>query len=819
MSQKSVYRSKLFRSTAAFLLLTALLAPSFRAARAEETSLPNELTSRCTILLPEDSVGFSARLTDNRYNSRISFTKSETLEITLAEGAKGLYVAWYSAPEAARIEALDKTGAVMQSASANPDLINEYFTLPEGCVKARIAGDKAFSVCELGVYDSVTPPDELCVMAAQQPQSDVMLILAHTGDESYDFGSVLPFLSGRDAAVVFLSSESRQAQQQAIQARYALGARTQPVFAVFPYYRAKLALNKMYQLVDKIELSDYLIRLLRRYQPETLITHSAEGERSDGMHLLTAAHVLLAATQAADASQEYVSEREYGVWQVKAVYQHLETGGAPLYDTRAPIAAFGGKSAVELAQSGFDRYLSFRLYHASVSDTPYFLQTFPADPAVTQEESVKTLYALLASLSGPAALPASVTAAPSAETEAAPSENPVTAATTPEPQENAEKDVDSRTIFYLGAALAALGVLITILSLAARYQSAQAKFKMLRLVGTTAGVLLAVCGVVLTLRANRPADMQPAATPTPKPSATATAPAETATPAPSADPLASHFRQEGDPAEAVVFDYENGKFEYHSDTLGIEIRRITRTDPPVVYYIAHIYERGEDSYRSGFGSERQNGSDPVDACTMARRYRAVLGLTGDNLMHTGYIRGLMIRDGRIFRAMTMQSAMALTDDCSMRIYSAGDAAMLNEIEEGTRDTYAFGPPLIVDGAICEKVDEDRVSPINPRAGLGLVEPGHFVAIVVDGRMRRYSVGVLLSDFAQMFLDEGCVMAYNLDGGASATMVFMGEYINHRADNHTRRVPDQLLWGYSELVPTVDEPRVYPGLVPQDWAGE
>jgi hypothetical protein len=99
------------------------------------------------------------------------------------------------------------------------------------------------------------------------------------------------------------------------------------------------------------------------------------------------------------------------------------------------------------------------------------------------------------------------------------------------------------------------------------------------------------------------------------------------------------------------------------------------------------------------------------------------------------------------------------------------------------------------------VDSDRVGRINPRAGLGLVEPGHFVAIVVDGRFPYFSHGVLLSNFAQMFLDEGCVMAYNLDGGASATMVFMGEYINRRPENHYRSVRISLLWGYSELVPT------------------
>lgn len=51
--------------------------------------------------------------------------------------------------------------------------------------------------------------------------------------------------------------------------------------------------------------------------------------------------------------------------------------------------------------------------------------------------------------------------------------------------------------------------------------------------------------------------------------------------------------------------------------------------------------------------------------------------------------------------------------------------------------------------------------------------------MVDGRLPHYSHGLLLSEFAKLFEKEGCVMAYNLDGGASATMVFMGEYINKR----------------------------------------
>ncbi|NLI52828.1 MAG: hypothetical protein GX417_00730 [Clostridiales bacterium] len=819
MNPKSVYHSKFLRSAGAFLLLVALLFPVSGSARAEETGMAGELTDQCTVTLPERSASFAARLTDGRYNSRISFKKDEMLEVMLPDGAKGLYIAWYAAPEAAQIEALSAAGTVLKTAPASTDLLNEYYALPDGCDSVRISGESAFAVSELRVFDADVPPDGLAVMSAPASQVKAMLVLAHTADEAFDFGSLLPYLGGSDAAIVFLSSESRQAQQQAIEAMYSLGSRTQPVFGAFPYYKTDLELKKLYGLIEKTDVTEWLIRTIRRYQPQTIITHAADGEHDDGMSRLVAAHVLIAAEQAADESKEYVSERQYGVWQVASVYQHLETGSSPLYDTSAPLSGFGGMSALELAQACYERYTSLRLYHFSVSDTPYFVQTYPEGNGASEQESGKSLYALLTSLSGPAGVPdAAVTPEPAATPEPEPAATPADEQNVAAEPENAASGADeTRTIFFLGIGLAALGAVVGVVSLTIRKKDGEQKSRTLRIVGIALGVLLLVCGAVLTLRANEPSEP---ATPTPLPTATpeAATPTPTASPepTPTPDPLASHFRQEGDPAEVVVFDYDNGIFEYHSDTLGIEIRRITRTDPPVVYYVAHIYERDEDSYRSGFGSGRLNGRDTADACVMARRYRAVLGITGDNLLHSDYNRGLMIRDGRIFRSMTAVSAMALTDDLSMRIYFAKDASMLNEIEEGTQNTYAFGPPLIMDGVLCEDVDSDRVGRINPRAGLGLVEPGHFVAIVVDGRFPYFSHGVLLSNFAQMFLDEGCVMAYNLDGGASATMVFMGEYINRRPENHYRSVPDQLLWGYSELVPTEDDPYVYPRVVPQDW---
>jgi LmbE family N-acetylglucosaminyl deacetylase len=823
MRFQSVYDSKFFRSAAAFFLLGAMLFPTVTAARAEGNAQAGDLTSECTFTLPERSVSFEPRLTDDYYNSRISFDADETLALKLPSGAKGLYIGWYTAPEAATVEALDASGTVLQSVSANPDLLNDYYPLPDNCAGVRVTSAKKYAISEVRVYDTATAPDELCVMSAQETQPKVMVILAHTADESYYFGSLLPYLSGGDAALVFLSSENRQMQQQAIEARYALGSRTQPIFGNFPYYPSAIELKKLYTYIEKTDVTNWLIQVLRRYQPDTIVTHAAIGEDSEGMHELTANHVLLAATQAADASKEYVSAKAYGVWQVRAIYQHLASGTGGLYDTQAPIAAFGGESAVSLAQAAFDRYTTYQVYRASVTDTPYFIQTYPADVATSQEQSTSDLFAILSSLKAPAAQPEAA-ATPT------PSDTPVPEATAAQEAAQSQPQAQTNVVatakqpsyqLYLGAGLALVGVIALVAGIVSGTRKKEEKKRGLIILCCSVGALLLLAGAGMlyqTLRTQAPAEEAPlAATPTPMP--TESAPAATATPpeaTPAEDAFASHFRKASDPEEVVVFDDENGIYEYRSDTLAVEIHRYEQSDPPLAYYVAHIYERGVDSYRSGFGSARLNGRDTEDACDMARRYRAVLGMTGDNLLHSDYNRGMMMRDGRIFRAMTQASMMALTEDFSMRIYNIKDEAMLNEIDAGTQDTFAFGPPLILDGKLCDKVDEDRVGRINPRAGLGLVEPGHFVAIVVDGRLPHYSHGLLLSEFAKLFEKEGCVMAYNLDGGASATMVFMGEYINKRAENHYRSVPDQLLWGYSELVPGVDDPHKLEGNVSQDW---
>ena len=77
-----------------------------------------------------------------------------------------------------------------------------------------------------------------------------------------------------------------------------------------------------------------------------------------------------------------------------------------------------------------------------------------------------------------------------------------------------------------------------------------------------------------------------------------------------------------------------------------------KKEKPVVYFVAHIYERGYDSFRAGFGSWRHNGIDRCDSKEMAKNAKAVLWITGDNLIQMDTDKkGILIRNCSNYRAL------------------------------------------------------------------------------------------------------------------------------------------------------------------------
>lgn len=70
-----------------------------------------------------------------------------------------------------------------------------------------------------------------------------------------------------------------------------------------------------------------------------------------------------------------------------------------------------------------------------------------------------------------------------------------------------------------------------------------------------------------------------------------------------------------------------------------------------------------------------------------------------------------------------------------------------------------------------------ISGPEPRTAIGYLGPNHFLILVVDGRQTGYSRGMDFEELAKVFVEHGCTLAYNLDGGGSVTLYQDGEIVN------------------------------------------
>ncbi|MBQ7865251.1 MAG: phosphodiester glycosidase family protein, partial [Clostridia bacterium] len=149
--------------------------------------------------------------------------------------------------------------------------------------------------------------------------------------------------------------------------------------------------------------------------------------------------------------------------------------------------------------------------------------------------------------------------------------------------------------------------------------------------------------------------------------------------------------------------------------------------------------------------------------------------------------GVVIRDGKILyddryaqneispSLFPNLDTLAFYPDGSLSVHHSYELTAQDYIDRGAYDVFSFGPYLIKDGKLSEKA-YDTSNTRNPRAAIGMVEPGHYVAIMCEGRLQRSS-GVTMSYLAKLMRAKNCQVAFNIDGGQTAVVVFMGKQLN------------------------------------------
>ena len=304
-----------------------------------------------------------------------------------------------------------------------------------------------------------------------------------------------------------------------------------------------------------------------------------------------------------------------------------------------------------------------------------------------------------------------------------------------------------------------------------------------------------------------------------------------ATPAPTEVPAymahmpalnAKGFLDEG---EYIYSSEDEGLWIYVSQTSKVIIQRKYDATQPLTWFEADLYgdlDAGE-MVRTVQNDPEKMGKVRVDATETAKKHNVVFAMNTDyytyrvavnNNRHTG----IVIRDGRIlyddpYTEKQVTNSMfpnldmlAFMPDGSLKVYHSWEKTAQEFIDEGVQTVYSFGPYLLLDGKVSERAYANNENK-NPRCAIGMVEPGHYVAIMCEGRLKR-SAGVTISYLAKMMRAKGCQVAFNMDGGQTAVMVFMGKQLNQigaydGGKTNSRPTSEVLGFGTSEQVGTYE----------------
>ena len=235
---------------------------------------------------------------------------------------------------------------------------------------------------------------------------------------------------------------------------------------------------------------------------------------------------------------------------------------------------------------------------------------------------------------------------------------------------------------------------------------------------------------------------------------------------------------------------------YEDSNIKIKISTIRAYESNV--YIADI-EVSEVSYLKTALAGDVFGRNIKDTTSeIAEDHQAIFAINGDFYGFRDY--GYVLRNGVLYRDVAGDAEALLIDkDGDFSIVEESDFNLSNIDYSSLWQIMSFGPALINDGEVVVDGNSEvaRSMTSNPRTAIGEISPLHYIIVVSDGRTDE-STGLSLLELAQVFLDQGCTTAYNLDGGGSSTMYFNGEIVNVPTDGRTmkeREVSDIVYIGY------------------------
>lgn len=155
------------------------------------------------------------------------------------------------------------------------------------------------------------------------------------------------------------------------------------------------------------------------------------------------------------------------------------------------------------------------------------------------------------------------------------------------------------------------------------------------------------------------------------------------------------------------------------------------------------------------------------------------GFKDDALGTGGKPDGLLMQDGKLINGYEYSSYKVVGLDYDNKLIVSNSTSYTALKKLNVRDAVSFGPVIVINGQPTIYSGTGGYG-IHPRSAIGQRKDGAILMLVIDGRQVD-SLGATLKNVQDILLQYGAYNAFNLDGGASSTLVYNNKVVNHPSD--------------------------------------
>ncbi len=332
------------------IVLLACVPCAALAETAEDITLDCIINGRaCNVHAPEDI----------RDGDFITFYSGSAVTVEAPAGKLigGLELKWRTISMPGVIIKTQVNGKWVEVLRDGPNYAAQYIALPEGLSTVRITAQSGkLELCEVAVLTPGDAPAHIQVWRDAPEKVDMMLFSTHPDDEVLWFGGLLPYYAGelkKDVLVVNAVYAHYYRRQELLAALWTCGVDVYPVMLGYPNQQDSMAeILREWELKNR-QPKEKCVALIRQYKPDVVVLHDEAGEYGHTAHITFSWLGRQGVERAAQAGEHPESAAQWGTWDVPKTYIHLYGENQLRMDWKQPLAAFDGKTGLEVAAEGF----------------------------------------------------------------------------------------------------------------------------------------------------------------------------------------------------------------------------------------------------------------------------------------------------------------------------------------------------------------------------------------------------------------------------------------------------------------------------------